>query len=431
VSRAAEPTSISASIASIAAGGSGVGRLPDGRTLFVSRTAPGDEVDVRIVEEKPRWARGQLVNVRIAGPGRREAPCPHHERCGGCTLEHLDYETQCAAKARIVQDALQRIGGIEAPRPDLVPSPLEFRYRNRLSFTLLRQRSGDVVAGFHAHERPGRVVDVDERCLLPEPALADAWRGIRAAWGERAVHLPAGRKLRLTVRVNHAGAASLLIEGGRGRGRPDELLARVPALRAIWLRPSPADRPRAVAGRGLLEEDWDGDAVTLGGATFLQVNRSAARALEQHVLTLAGNVVGLTVVDAYCGVGLHARRLARRGANVIGIERDHEALTDARRHAAPGSDFRQGTVEHLLPSVLPAHLVILNPPRAGVAAAVCDALLAAPPQRILYVSCDPATLARDIARLATRFSLRSLRCFDLFPQTSHTETVAELACAGS
>lgn len=421
---------IRATIISIAAGGSGVGRLPDGRTLFVARTAPGDEVDVRMVEEKQRWARGRLVSLHAPGPGRREPPCPHHERCGGCTLEHLDYTTQRAAKASIVRDALQRIGGIAASLPEVVPSPREFMYRNRLSFTLLRQRSGDVVAGFHAHERPDRVVDVDERCMLPEPALADAWRGIRAAWGERAVHLPAGHRLRLTVRVNHAGDASLLIEGGRGRGRPAELLSRVPALRTIWVRTSPGDRPRAIAGSGLLEEDWDGDTVMLGGATFLQVNRHAARALERHVLALAGEVSGRTVVDAYCGTGLHARRLARRGARVIGIERDHEALTDARRHAA-GSEFRQGAVERLLPSVLPADLVILNPPRSGVDAAVCAALLAAPPQRVIYVSCDPATLARDLRRLAPGFTLVSLRCFDLFPQTSHTETVVELACAGS
>src|SRR5690606_29912397 len=136
------------------------------------------------------------------------------------------------------------------------------------------------------------------------------------------------------------------------------------------------------------------------------------------------------VVDAYCGVGLHARRLARAGAEVIGIELDGDAVAAARAAAVPGSSFRHGTVEALLPDVLPAWLVILNPPRRGVAAEVVDALLARPPERILYVSCSPATLARDLRRLADRFRLDGVRAFDLFPQTAHVETIVSLARIG-
>jgi 23S rRNA (uracil1939-C5)-methyltransferase len=176
-------------------------------------------------------------------------------------------------------------------------------------------------------------------------------------------------------------------------------------------------------------EIWNEEPLALSGALFLQVNRASAALLERHVLDLAGDVSGRQVVDAYCGVGLHARRLARRGARVIGLELDPHAVAVARSDAPAGAEFRQGRVEELLPAALPADLLILNPPRAGVAAPALAAVLREPAGRVLYISCDPATLARDLARMSPTYDLRSLHCFDLFPQTSHVETVAELACS--
>jgi 23S rRNA (uracil1939-C5)-methyltransferase len=166
--------------------------------------------------------------------------------------------------------------------------------------------------------------------------------------------------------------------------------------------------------------------VELSGAAFLQVNREAARLLEEYVLTLIGEPAGLRVVDAYCGVGLYARRLARAGADVVGIELDPDAVAAARSAAPPRASIEEGAVESLLPPVVPADLVLLNPPRAGVAAEVTDALASARPPRLIYVSCNPATLARDLRRLADAYLLESLRSFDLFPQTAHVETVAGL-----
>jgi 23S rRNA (uracil1939-C5)-methyltransferase len=145
-------------------------------------------------------------------------------------------------------------------------------------------------------------------------------------------------------------------------------------------------------------------------------------------MQLAGDVSGRTVVDAYCGVGLHARRLARLGARVRGIEHDAQAVQEAQR-SAPAAVFTAARVEDALPAALPADLVVLNPPRAGVAKEGVAALLAVPPSRIIYISCDPATLARDLKRLAPTFRVRSIRCFDLFPQTAHIESVVELTCA--
>ena len=143
-------------------------------------------------------------------------------------------------------------------------------------------------------------------------------------------------------------------------------------------------------------------------------------------MELAGDVAGLRVVDAYCGVGFHARRFARAGARVVGIELDAQAVDEAARAAPEGAEFREGPVEELIRAELPADLVILNPPRAGVHAEVADALVAAPAERVIYVSCNPATLARDLKRLAPVYRLDSLRSFDLFPQTAHVETVVLL-----
>jgi 23S rRNA (uracil1939-C5)-methyltransferase len=412
-------------IDSIAAGGEGVGRLPDGRAAFVHRTAPGDLAEVALVERRERWARGRLLRVLEPSPDRREAPCPHYARCGGCTLEHLAYDAQLRAKARIVADALKRIGGLAVEPPEVVPSPLEFRYRNRVSFALHRGGGGRVEAGFHALGDPARVVDVDGRCLLPEEPISLAWDALRASWGKGARRLPGGPRLRLTLRATGAGAVSLLVEGGTSEGLPAELLDRVPALASVWHRPGPA-AAGLIAGAPGLPETWEDEEVLLTGAAFLQVNRGAAALLERHVEEAAGEVEGRTVVDAYCGIGLRARRLARRGARVTGIELDSEALSEARRAAPAGAAFVEGRVEALLAEHLPAGLAILNPPRAGIASGAAAALLASPADVLVYVSCDPATLARDLKRLEPGYRLRGLRCFDLFPQTAHVETVAVL-----
>jgi 23S rRNA (uracil1939-C5)-methyltransferase len=412
-------------IDSIAAGGEGVGRLEDGRAVFVHRTAPGDLAEIEIVQRGKRWARARLLTVVEASDDRREPLCPHYAECGGCTLEHLTYEAQLRAKGRIVGDSLRRIGRMAVEDPEVVPSPRETRYRNRVSFALRREGTGRVVAGFHALGDPDRIVEIDGRCLLPEEAVSKAWDGLRASWGPDARRLPSGERLRLTLRGSAAGAVALLVEGGYSPGRPQELLDAIPSLESIWHRPgrTPA---QLVAGTAGIPEIWGEEALEIGGAAFLQVNRRGAALLEEHVVTSVGQPAGLRIVDAYCGVGFHALRLARLGATVVGIELDPLAVAEARRSSPVGASFLEGPVEEHLPAALPADLVVLNPPRAGVGPEVADAISARPPSRVIYVSCDPATLARDLGRLGGAFEIESVRCFDLFPQTAHVETVVAL-----
>jgi len=412
-------------IESIASGGEGVARLSDGRAIFIHRTAPGDQVEVSVEADRPRWARGRLVRVLHPSSDRRDAPCPHYERCGGCTLEHLSYDAQLRVKGRIVADALRRIGGVAVEEPVVIPSPREFRYRNRVSFALKRIGNDTVFAGLHALHDPGRIVSIDGSCLLPEAPIGEVWDILRNSWGTGARMLPSGDSLRLTLRGTVTGEVSLLIEGGTLDGDAETLVASVPGLVSIWQRPD--DHPlRLLAGQPSLRESWAGEEMELVGGAFLQVNRRAAPLLEEHVARIAGEVTGFEIIDAYCGIGVHARRFAREGARVTGVELDANAVGIAASKSAPGARFIAGQVEDVLPGLLPADLLVLNPPRTGVTGDALAAIEASPPTRIIYVSCDPATLARDLRRLSGTYSLASLRCFDLFPQTAHVETVAEL-----
>lgn len=405
-----------------------MGRLPDGRAVFVHRTSPGELVEATLVAERPRWARATLLRIIEPSADRRVPPCPHYAECGGCTLEHLHYPAQLAAKSRIAADALRRIGGIDAGHPEIVAAPHEHRYRNRVSFALRRLGNGRVLAGFHALHDPNRIVPIDGTCLLPEQAISIVWDSLRAAWGADASLLPSGERLRLTLRSTASGSVSLLVEGGQSGGRPEDLVERVEGLESVWHRRDGEEAIHAAGAQGLPER-WGDANFTISGAAFLQVNREAAALLEEYVVGISRVAAGMHVVDAYCGIGLHARHLARIGARVTGIELDAEAIEIAEVSGGEGTTFLRGGVEELLEGVLPADLLILNPPRAGVDVAVIDQIHTNPPPRIIYISCDPATLARDLKRLGDRYRLKSVKCFDLFPQTAHVETVVALETA--
>ena len=182
----------------LTAEGSGVGRLPDGRAVFVPWTAPGDRARVGVVEERERWARGALVSLDEPSDARRDARCELYGECGGCRLQHVRYRDQLAWKSRRIDESLRRIGGLEVDETPVEPSDREWGYRNRMSFTLKRLRNGRVVAGLHRFGAPGRVVDIDDECLLPEEPVLRTWVALRRAWGPGARRLPPGGSLRLT-----------------------------------------------------------------------------------------------------------------------------------------------------------------------------------------------------------------------------------------
>jgi 23S rRNA (uracil1939-C5)-methyltransferase len=404
-------TEAEVTIESIAAGGDGVGRV-GGRVVFVPRSAPGD-VAIVSIPEGGRFARVEYRELRVASSLRVQPPCAHYvtDRCGGCQLQHIGYEAQLEAKSRIVRDAMQRIGRREVDPPVVRPSALPWRYRRKLTLAL-RRRGTEWVAGLHPYHDPGRVFALDDCPITSEPVL-DTWRDVLRATR----YLPQVQELRGAVRLDDDELASLTIEGGREWPSSERLFADVRRLAALWWIPDGGERRRLHTRQ----------AATTPGASFAQVNPAVAGPLQERVVALAMSYRPRTLVDAYAGVGDTAAALAKRDVRVTAIELDPDAAAWSAARLPTGSRAIAGRVERVLESVLPTDVVILNPPRAGVDRRVTEILERAnpAPSAILYVSCDPATLARDVSRLP-RYRIVSVESFDMFPQTAHVETICEL-----
>ncbi len=392
-------------IDSIASGGAGVGRL-DGMAVFVPRTAPGDRVTVALSRRK-RHAEGRLRQILEASPARVEPPCQHYvtDRCGGCQLQHLGIADQRAAKRDMVQQALRRIAKRDAAVDEVVPSPLEWRYRRKLTLTLRPSPAG-WRGGLRPFDDPDRIFALDD-CLIAAESLVAAWHEVRGA----AECLADVDEVRAELLQGDGGVSLNLIGLPATWPRCDEFLARCPSLVSV--------RSEGAHGVAVLR----GDAASSGA--FVQVNPAMAQVMQSHILSLAAVTPGLRVVDAYGGRGDVSADFVKAGAKVTLIELDYEATRSAKERLGQSARVVTARVEDALDDALPADLVLVNPPRTGVDARVCDSLESAEVSRLIYVSCDPATLARDLARLPS-WRLERVTPFDMFPQTAHVETVCLL-----
>jgi len=382
-------------------------------------------VAVTYTESHRQWRRGVVERLVEPGPDRRDPPCPLYGRCGGCQLQHLNPDAQRSARGAIIQDALRRIGKLDLDTIEVESDERDLGYRNRVSF-VLRRDGDDIVAGYHDVGDPDGIVDVDT-CPLAEAAINDVWQTLRNKWGEGAALLPPASELRLTLRATSDGAVGLAIEGGRKPGNLEELVKNVEGLTAVWSMSR--DGSLVGAGEPTLPERVGEYELALAGTAFLQVNRAMASRLDAYVREQCGEVQGKSVVDAYCGFGVRTVTLARAEAAVTGIDADRYAIAmagDLSKRSSVAPRLLADTVERVLPRMLPADLVVLNPPRRGVDKRSLQALVRKPPERIVYVSCDPATLARDLRVLSEQFEMIACRAFDLFPQTAHVETVVTL-----
>jgi 23S rRNA (uracil1939-C5)-methyltransferase len=403
-------TTVELTIDTIAAGGDGIGRA-DGIAVFVPRTAPGDRVRVS-VETRKRFARGALVDVIVASTERVEPPCEHYrrDRCGGCQLQHLGYDAQLEAKRTIVRDAITRIGKREVERPEIERSEREWRYRRKLTLAMRRTRAGAWIIGLHPFDDASRVFQLAD-CPITEERVVGAWRDVMAA----SAHFPPADELRASVRLVDDGVA-IVMEGGNEWPARAAFFRAVPSAVSLWWKQTHRART-LVAQRGEPGAD----------ASFVQVNTTVGERLHAYVLDRARAHKPRVVIDAYAGAGATAIPLARDGAAVLAIEADREAVDYCAAHLPEGSRAMAARVEDALPRALPADVVLVNPPRAGIHEQVSSALqtIADAPRAVIYVSCDPATLARDLSRMP-RYRVASLRSFDMFPQTAHVETVCEL-----
>ena len=405
-------------IESIAAGGDGVARS-DGLVVFVPRTAVGDRVAANVTV-KGRMARGVVERIERAGPDRVDPACAHYEgdRCGGCQLQHLSVPAQREAKRRIISDTMRRIGKRNVPPPEIHSGANAWRYRRTLTLAL-RKRGDAWIGGLHAYDDPSHVFSLKD-CRISDERLLGVWHEILAA----SAHFPAAVQLRGAVRLSGdaANRAAFVLEGGRDWNSHEAFFAAVPSLAALWWIPENGAR-RMIGDRREQQEP---------GASFAQVNPEVALQLEAFVVDAVMARVPSTVVDAYSGSGGVALTLASRGVRVVAIELDAEASAWAASRLPAGSRAVTARVEDAIRNTLPADVVILNPPRTGVDARVTAALAGASPapRAIVYVSCDPATLARDVARLPG-WKIARLTAFDMFPQTAHVEPVCELVPEGA
>lgn len=402
-------------ITSIAAGGDGVARH-EGMVVFVPRTAPGDRVRVRL-RAKGRFARGALITVEQPGPGRVVPVCPHYERdrCGGCQLQHLSLDAQRAAKAQMVQDAFARIGKRAVPLPVVNGAGAPWRYRRKLTLALRRLGDG-WRAGLHRAGAPDEVFALDD-CLIADERIVMAFRDVLA---QGAHLLPPVPSLRASIRRD-GDDLLLVVEGGMQWQEGKVFAAACTSVSATWWVNDEGRRRLLLDRRGYKD----------AGASFVQVNAEVAAALGTRVEELVMAHAPATLIDAYAGTGDVAAALAGRGVQVTAIEFDADASAACAARLAPPSRAIAAKVEDVLADVLPADVVLLNPPRVGVDATVTAALAACDPRprAIIYVSCDPATLARDVSRLPG-WRVASLDCYDMFPQTAHVETVCELVPEG-
>jgi 23S rRNA (uracil1939-C5)-methyltransferase len=442
---------IELTIDDLAFGGEGVGRL-DGYVMFVRGGMPGDRLRVRVVEARGRYGRGVVEAVDQPSLDRVEPPCPYFGHCGGCRLQHVSYPAQLAFKEKQVRDCLERLGGVETVevRP-ILPAPEPFGYRNKMEFTVARA-AGETVLGLHQAERYDVVLDI-ERCLLQSETMNRLLAALRAE----------ARARRLSVYDQESGEGLLrfaTLREGRRTGEamvnivasaPDvenlgpvaqALKGAVPATASVVLNVNAKKSNVAVGteehrllGRDHIKESLGGLTFEVSAGSFFQTNTVQAERLFGVVEAAAELTGDETVLDLYSGTGAISLLLARRSRHVYGIEVAAEAVEDAVRNArANGIEnctFLAGEVRHVLPRLVEdgvrAGVVVADPPRAGFHPKALAAVAALAPARIVYVSCNPATLARDVGDLVRHgYRLEWAQPVDMFPQTPHIEAVARL-----
>lgn len=395
----------------MAHGGDALGRH-EGKVIFVPYAMPGEEALVEIVEDKGSYARGRLVEILSPSPHRVDPPCPHFGpgKCGGCQWQHIAYQSQLELKAAVVGDQLARLGRLpNVPVKPIIPSLSPWHYRNHVQFTV----SDDGRLGFVATD--GRRVETVEICYLLHPLLEELLAALE-------LELPELARLSLRAGAN-TGDQMMIFE--THDDLPPALESDLPVSCVLLLSDG---TPVNLIGNNYLTEAVAGREFHISASSFFQVNTAAAEELVRVVGEYLAPTGDETLLDAYCGVGTFALSLADKVGQVIGIEEAAGAAADARLNASEMAnvEFIEGSVEAVLPKLdRPIDLVVLDPPRQGCKPEALTALIELAPRRIVYVSCDPATLARDARKLAGGgYRLLEVQPVDMFPQTYHIESVA-------
>ena len=430
----------------------------EGRVVFVDRGLPGDEVRARLTRVRARYAEARLEHIEESSGDRVPAPCPHVACCGGCRFQDLDYGAQCRIKERQVRDTLAHLAGLEAPpvRP-IVPAPEPFGYRNKMEFSFHPDPDGRAVLGLHERGTFDRVFEIED-CLLPSrltveivkltQAFADAhdWRAYHPRHHSGDLRYLVVRHLPHTDQCAvHLVTAVADVPGLDAWATA--VAAHSTAIRTVTLLINPSranvatgETERVLVGDGVIVERLLGLEFEATAGAFLQTNSRQAEALYAATLDAAGLTGHETVLDLYCGTGTLTLLLARGARAAVGVESEPAAVAAARgnaqRNAIGNARFVAGEARRVLREWARAErsdpvrpeVVVVDPPRAGLHPRVVARVAELGPQRVVYVSCNPATLARDLKDFAALgYPLEAVTPFDMFPHTPHIECVARLA----
>jgi 23S rRNA (uracil1939-C5)-methyltransferase len=452
---------LSLTIDDLAYGGEGVGRA-DGYVVFVPGGLPGDRLQVRLVQARSRFGRGAIEAVLEPSPQRVEAPCPYFGRCGGCRLQHVAYPAQLTYKTKQVADALERLGGLrDVPLRPIIGAEEIFGYRNKMEFTVARPRRGagsegsgarGLVVGLHETERYDAVLDID-RCLLQSDRMNALLAEARAFFVDRGLTVyeqDTGEGLLRFLMLRegqHTGELMTnVVTSAPAVSELAPLVARLQAREAgttsVILNVNPKKASVAVGveehllgGRDHIRERVGGLTFRVSANSFFQTNTRQAERLFDLVMESTGLTGTETVIDLYSGTGAISLLLARRARWVYGVELAQAAVDDAGANAAANSitncTFLAGEVRFVLPSLIAkgvtAEVVVADPPRAGFHPKALHALITLGARRIVYVSCNPTTLARDLGELSRGgYRVEWVQPVDMFPHTPHIEAVARL-----
>ena len=435
--------------------GSGVAHSADGEAVFVPGTAPGDEARVRIVKDCGRYAFGILDELLTPSPDRIPVDCPVAGPCGGCSLRHLDYAAELRAKQESVLDAFRRIGGLEVPVLDILPSPDVDRYRNKVQFPVGIDKNGMPCIGFYAG-RTHRIVPCPDCKLQPGVLneIGNALCTFFAQQGIRPYDEQSGKGLVRHIflrRGAHSGQIMVCLVCTRAKLPHAEQLCtalrgQFPAISTILLNVNAKNtnvilgsENHILYGPGYIEDTLCGVPVRLGPLSFYQVNTLAAERLYGVAAQYAQLTPDDTLLDLYCGMGTIGLSMAEQCRELIGVEIVPEAIESAKANAArmgeavaaksrffcadAGQAATQLAAEGLHPDI-----VMLDPPRKGCDEATLSAVVRMAPRRVVYVSCNPATAARDAAWLEQNgYHAEKVQPVDLFPRTKHVECVIALS----
>ena len=389
-------------------GGEAIGRTADGRPVFVPFGIPGEKVRVELIEEKTSYSRGRITEILSPSPQRIQPRCQHFGICGGCHLQHLTYAGQLEIKQKILADQFRRIGKFSDPPVEtIIPSPREWNYRNTVQFHLTANgKVGYQMMGTN------QVVEIHE-CALPLEGIGEVWQDLE-------IDPSAGVK-RLSLREGSDGDLLLALEGQEDV--PPEFAVDFP-LSAVY---KSAIGEFALSGDPYTLMQVKDREFRVSASSFFQVNLPQAEKMVDLVLDSLALQPEDTILDAYCGVGLFSAFIAPKVKKVIGVEQSESACEDYTQNldAQENVELYVGSAEEILPHLAASPTgIITDPPRVGLAKAALEAMVKMQPKRIVYVSCDPSTLARDARRLVEHgYELIRITPLDLFPQTYHIEAV--------